>query len=205
VAGRRVNGALASHDRIISVRRVSTTVLVGVAVITPACSTTRVVVGSNTTTTTGGSRSCVGPTESFTSAANSMAPTITAGQSFTVDLGAYKVALPKRGDIVLFTIPPNEIPILQVTHIVKRIVGLPGEAISSGPLGEVLINGKAINQPWLTASARSDPGPPIRTQMIPDGHIFVMGDNRGDSDDSRDFGPILISSVIGKVVLSGCG
>ena len=52
----------------------------------------------------------------------------------------------------------------------------------------------------MTASARADPGPPIRTQKIPKGDIFVMGDNRGLSDDSRDYGPIPESLIVGRAV-----
>jgi signal peptidase I len=168
--------------------------LFALALIATACSTQ----------TIGGEQSCVGPSERFKAAAASMEPTIRVGQTFTVDLGAYKVAPLRHGDIVDFATPPSEVPIIMVKNLVKRIVGLPGETISSGPHAEVLINGEPLDQPWLTAANRSDPGPPIEKQRIPSRDLFVLGDNRGNSADSRFFGPIRISSVVGKVILSGC-
>jgi signal peptidase I len=139
--------------------------------------------------------------QTYSIPSGSMIPTLMIGDRILVDKLSYHLHAVHRGDIVVFATPPKEIPILMVKDLVKRVIGLPGETISSGPRGEVFINGKLIDQPWLTAAARADPGPPITTQKIPKGDIFVMGDNRGSSDDSRDYGPVPESLIVGRAVL----
>ena len=82
--------------------------------------------------------------------------------------------------------------------LVKRIIGLPGEYISSRG-NEVLIDGKPLAEPWLP---KGEPlGPPIHPQRIPPNYYFMMGDNRTDSCDSRRWGPIPRSLIIGQVFL----
>lgn len=141
----------------------------------------------------------------------SMEPTLMIGDRILVDKLSYHLHGVGRGDIVVFATPPGEITNPQVKDLVKRVIGLPGESISSSPDGSVLINGRPIAQPWLTPQARADPGPPIRfpdgtgscamhSSTIPPGCYFVMGDNRGDSEDSRAFGPISRSLIVGHVV-----
>jgi signal peptidase I len=139
--------------------------------------------------------------QTYSIPSGSMEPTLMIGDRILVDKLSYDFHPVHRGDVVVFATPPREIPILQVNDLVKRVIGLPGETISSGPRGQVLINGKVIDQPWLTASARENPGPPIRSQKIPRREVFVMGDNRGASDDSRDYGPISESLIVGRAVL----
>ncbi len=138
--------------------------------------------------------------QTYSIPSGSMIPTLMVGDRILVDKLSYHMHPVHRGDVVVFATPPKEVPILMVKDLVKRVIGLPGETISSGPNGAVLINGKAIAQPWLTANARQDPGPPIVTQKIPKGDIFVMGDNRGSSDDSRDYGPVRESLIVGRAV-----
>jgi signal peptidase I len=138
--------------------------------------------------------------QTYSIPSGSMIPTLMVGDRIVVDKLSYHLHAVHRGDVVVFATPPKEVPILMVNDLVKRVIGLPGETISSGPHGEVLINGKVLDQPWLTAGARADPGPPITTQKIPAGHIFVMGDNRGLSDDSRDYGPVSESLIVGRAV-----
>jgi len=139
--------------------------------------------------------------QTYSIPSGSMEPTLMIGDRILVDKLSYDFHPVHRGDVIVFATPPKEIPLLQVNDLVKRVIGLPGETISSGPHGEVLINGKVIDQPWLTAGARADPGPPIRTQKIPRGDVFVMGDNRGASDDSRAYGPVSESLIVGRAVL----
>jgi signal peptidase I len=139
--------------------------------------------------------------QTYSIPSGSMIPTLMIGDRILVDKLSYHLHPVHRGDVVVFATPPKELASLMVQDLVKRVIGLPGETISSGPRGEVLINGKAIHQPWLTASAKANPGPPIRTQKIPAGEIFVMGDNRGFSDDSRDYGPVDESLIVGRAVL----
>jgi len=139
--------------------------------------------------------------QTYSIPSGSMIPTLMIGDRILVDKLSYHLHSVHRGDVVVFATPPNELASLMVQDLVKRVIGLPGETIASGPHGEVLINGKAIHQPWLTASARANPGPAIRTQKIPAGEIFVMGDNRGFSDDSRDYGPVDESLIVGRAVL----
>ncbi|MGH9016749.1 MAG: signal peptidase I [Acidimicrobiales bacterium] len=131
----------------------------------------------------------------------SMFPTLKIGDRILVDKLSYHLHAVHRGDIIVFATPPKEVPILMVSDLVKRVIGLPGETISSGPRGEVLIDGKIIDQPWLTRSARQNPGRAIKTQTIPKGDVFVMGDNRGSSDDSRFYGPIPESLIVGRATL----
>jgi signal peptidase I len=130
----------------------------------------------------------------------SMEPTLMVGDRIAVDKISYHLHDVHRGDIVVFGRPPLETATAD-KDLVKRVIGLPGETISSDQEGNVLINGKILAQPWLTAAARTDPGPPIRSQVIPVGDYFVMGDNRGDSSDSRVFGPIPSSLIVGHAVV----
>lgn len=139
--------------------------------------------------------------QTYSIPSGSMIPTLMVGDRILVDKLSYDLHPVHRGDVVVFATPPKEVAILDVKDLVKRVIGLPGETISSGPHGEVLIDGKVIDQPWLTAAARADPGPPIMTQKIPAGDVFVMGDNRGSSDDSRDYGPVSESLIVGRAVL----
>jgi signal peptidase I len=139
--------------------------------------------------------------QTFFIPSGSMEPTLNIGDRIVVDKLSYRFHGVGRGDIVVFKRPPGLHDDPGVTDLVKRVIGLPGERIASGPNGEVLINGKAIAQPWLTASAKADPGINIRPQVIPPDHYFVMGDNRGESEDSRFFGTIDRSLIIGHVVL----
>lgn len=126
----------------------------------------------------------------------SMEPTLMVGDRIIVDKVSLHFDGVHRGDVIVFKRPPLETD-PTISDLVKRVIGLPGETISSGPGGQVLIDGKAIAEPWLTPYARAHPGQPITKQKIPAGEYFVMGDNRSDSTDSRVFGPISGKLIVG--------
>lgn len=138
--------------------------------------------------------------EAYYIPSGSMEPTLMPGDRILVNKLAFDYQSVKAGDIIVFRRPPTDVISPTIRDLVKRVVGLPGQHIASGPDGEVLINGKPLPQPYLTAKAKADPGIPIRPQVIPKGYYFVMGDNRGDSEDSRYFGPIPGRLIVGRVV-----
>lgn len=137
----------------------------------------------------------------------SMEPTLKVNDRILVDKLAYDLHGIGRGDIVVFSTPPNEhCAGPPVADLVKRVIGLPGETISLFK-GQVKINGKVLAEPWLTAAARhaSFPGPASEPYAldhpykVPTDRVFVMGDNRAESCDSRYWGPIRESTIVGKV------
>jgi len=127
----------------------------------------------------------------------SMEPTLLIGDRIIVDKLSYHLHDVHRGDIVVFGRPPGEAA-LNINDLVKRVIGLPGETISSQG-DNVLINGHVLKEPWLTKGTKL--GPPITPFVIPANDYFVMGDNRSDSQDSRFFGPIPRSLIVGRVVM----
>ena len=139
----------------------------------------------------------------------SMEPTLQVGDRIVVDKLSYHLHGIDRGNIIVFSTPPKEdCAGPPVSDLVKRVIGLPGETISlSG--GRVYINGKYLLEPWLPRSDQNatTPGPsPERYALhhpytIPSGHVYVMGDNRTYSCDSRYWGPVAQSTIVGKVDL----
>lgn len=104
----------------------------------------------------------------------------------------------QRGEIVVFDHPKRDLEPPLNEDLVKRIIGLPGETIWS--VGNtVYIDGKPLAEPWLPKGTQL--GQPIQRQTIPKGEYFMMGDNRSDSYDSRDWGPIPGNTIIGRVFL----
>jgi signal peptidase I len=137
----------------------------------------------------------------------SMEPTLNVGDRILVNKLSYHLHSIHQGDIVVFQRPPAEDcggPV--VGDLVKRVIGLPGQTISvSG--GYVDINGKRLNETWLPADRQgiTGEGPPgnqanlAHPYKIPTNDYYVMGDNRLDSCDSRYWGPVARSLIVGKV------
>jgi signal peptidase I len=148
--------------------------------------------------------------QTFFIPSGSMIPTLEVGDRIVVDKLSYDLHRVDRGDIVVFTRPPHEhCAGPPVPDLVKRVIGLPGETISLNGHGRVEINGKLLDEKWLPTSVQGTtyPGPAgtsynlARPYKIPRNDYFVMGDARQNSCDSRFWGPIPGSDIVGKVVL----
>lgn len=122
----------------------------------------------------------------------SMVPTIFPGERVLVDASAYDTASPLRGDIVVFY-PPVDF----IAPNVKRVVGLPGERIQVRG-GVVMIDGEVLAEGIATDPTRCGAGETCRL-VVPEGTIYVLGDNRYNSFDSRHFGPVPLEAVVGRV------
>jgi len=143
----------------------------------------------------------------------SMEPTLLQGDRVLVNKVPYYFHDPRRGDIIVFENPhPGEIVDRGVVggffhwlfqglgfaqpeneDFIKRVIGLPGDVVE-GRHGFVFVNGKKIDEPYLTQKTQ-----PFPATTVPAGKLFVMGDNRGNSLDSRfTLGFVPIDKVIGK-------
>jgi signal peptidase I len=117
----------------------------------------------------------------------SMEPNLYADQQIIVDKVTYHFRMPERGEIVIISVPESEIP------YIKRVIGLPGETLEIKD-NRVWIDGVALSEPYLAEVYQRDYGP----VLIPEGYIFVMGDNRNNSRDSRYIGPVALDQVLSR-------
>jgi signal peptidase I len=134
--------------------------------------------------------------QTFYIPSQSMEPTLMVGDRILVDKLSYHLHSVHRGDVVVFGKPPRESG-AGVKDLVKRVIGLPGDVVSSAG-GHVVIDGKPLNEPWLARGVVTTGISPV---TIKPNSYFVMGDNRTDSQDSRYFGPISGSLIVGHVVM----
>ena len=133
----------------------------------------------------------------------SMEPTLQIGDRILVDKLSYRLHAVHRGDIVVFGRPPGETASQNIQDLVKRVVGMPGETIwSTGPNVYVQgpdTHGKVLEIPEPVPGTML--GPAIPRFTIPANDYYVLGDNRSNSDDSRFWGPIPSSLIVGRVVM----
>jgi len=141
--------------------------------------------------------------QTFWIPSSSMVPTLGVYDRILVQKAFFTWHDVHEGDIVVFSHPPlDQCPGPQNGDLVKRVIALPGQTIySSG--GSIYVNGRLLAEPYLP---HDDPlGMPIASSRhpyrVPPGEFYVLGDNRAISCDSRYWGPVEGSSIIGKVVL----
>lgn len=131
----------------------------------------------------------------------SMEDTLLIGDRVLVDRVSWRFSEPQRGDITVFHSPMVG-PVL-----IKRVVGMPGDEISLKD-GAVYVNGKLLDEPYVrTVGGETAPTEPFDNGLpwslqqpytVPPGNYFMMGDNRTDSGDSREFGPVPRGQLVGK-------
>ena len=120
----------------------------------------------------------------------SMQPTLHEGNLLVVNKLAYKLGEPKHGDIIVFHYQGT------VTEdYIKRVIGLPGDTVDIGN-GIVRVNGQAITEPYI-----ADLPGYTGTWKVPEGELFVLGDNRNHSSDSHDWGFVEQEWVVGKAII----
>jgi signal peptidase I len=118
----------------------------------------------------------------------------------------YDLWSPKRGDIVVFNTPPEAaIKCGEGGVYVKRLIGLPGDTVHEDKHGYIWINGNELNEPYIQSARRNqdvvnNPNYRNKTWHVPKGQYFFMGDNRGESCDSRIWGTVPRKNLVGKVV-----
>jgi signal peptidase I len=113
----------------------------------------------------------------------------------------YLFSPPERGDIIVFD-PPSKNERERDKPYIKRIIGLPGEHVQVADAGGVFVNGVRLDEPYIDQETTCD-GPRRHCDLVvPPGNVYVLGDNRNNSTDSRVFGPVPIERVIGKAWLA---
>jgi signal peptidase I len=156
--------------------------------------------------------------QAFYIPSGSMEPQLHVGDRVVVSKLAYRLHDPRRGDIVVFPAPdepkPSDDDVLPVrlardlfegigiaqpdeTELIKRVIGLPGETVE-GRDGHVFINGLQLVEPYLPANVKTSDFAPVK---VTSGHVWVMGDNRPGSADSRKFGLVDESTIVGRAIL----
>ena len=135
----------------------------------------------------------------------SMEPTLGIGDRVIVNKLSYKLHDVNRGDLIVFENPSTSNG--AVSDLIKRVIALPGETLQVLD-GKVYIDGNLVIEPYLEASDTTFDflapescigGKAVLNKcIVPDGHVFVMGDNRDNSRDSRIFGPIDIETIVGR-------
>ncbi|MGH8994177.1 MAG: signal peptidase I [Acidimicrobiia bacterium] len=154
--------------------------------------------------------------QAFFIPSESMESTLKVGDRVLVSRLSYRMHDPRRGDVVVFTSPfengkdDRSFPVRVIHGIlesvglrqpstedfIKRVVGLPGDTVE-GREGKVFVNGRELIEPYL--SEETIPG--FEPKKVPEGKLWVMGDNRNQSQDARVFGPIDEDKVIGRAIL----
>ena len=153
--------------------------------------------------------------QAFYIPSGSMEPQLEVGDRVLVSRTAYRLHDVRRGDVVVFPSPsssPDDDPFVQRVakdllesvailkpgedDLIKRIVGLPGETIGAQD-GFVVVDGRRLLEPYLHDDVVTDDFGPT---TIPAGHVFVMGDNRGNSKDSRVIGTIDVDTIVGRAI-----
>ena len=135
----------------------------------------------------------------------SMAPTLQPKDRMLTNKLAYDLTNPDRGDLVVF----RGVEKGKKERLVKRVVGLPGDVVHVDR-GTLKVNGDPQNEPYLPkkeqgggegrdGARKAPPGvDSFGPMFVPEGHVFVMGDNRSHSHDSRYFGPVPTGNLIGE-------
>jgi signal peptidase I len=130
----------------------------------------------------------------------SMEPAVPDGSVVVVDDLGPEVAGYHRGDIVVLS-TPSTAPDVGLPFMLKRVVAVPGEHVQIAA-GRVFINGAPLQEPYLTGAELAGVPPDERVDVVvPNGDVFVLGDNRGHSRDSKAFGPVPVGALQGRVWL----
>ena len=120
----------------------------------------------------------------------SMQPNLYRGDQMLTEKISYRFHPPRRGDVVVVDRPGNQ------KTLVKRVIAVAGETIEVRG-GHAWVNGQPVDEPWIEQFG----GPGYRPEVVPEDHVFILGDNRAVSHDSRAIGPVPVDSVRGHVVL----
>jgi signal peptidase I len=120
----------------------------------------------------------------------SMNPTLQDGEFVLVSKLHYLFGKPERGDIIVFHYPMDP-----QQELIKRLIGLPGDMIGVQN-GRVSVNGQVLDEPYIAATPAYS-----GDWKVPEGQLFVLGDNRNDSSDSHSWGFLPSEKVVGKAVV----
>ena len=125
----------------------------------------------------------------------SMEPTLHNQEYIIVDKASYFLHSPERGDVIVFRYPidPQE-------NFIKRIIAIPGDTVTIVNK-TVLVNGVTLQEPYINKNDPFAPYPSFQTWHIGTNQYFVLGDNRGNSSDSRVWGLVPRQNIIGKADL----
>ncbi|MCI3948805.1 MAG: signal peptidase [Acidimicrobiales bacterium] len=131
--------------------------------------------------------------QAFFIPSGSMLPTLHEDDRVLVNKLSYDLHDVNRGDLVVFERPEGETA-GQIKDLIKRVVALPGERIEQRD-GDVYIDGQLLEEPYLDDGTETTN---LEPQTVPEDHVFVMGDNRDDSMDSRVFSAIDEDLIVGR-------
>ena len=142
--------------------------------------------------------------QQFYIAGPSMQTTMESDERVLVNKLSYRLHDVRRGDVVVFDRVTTNGGVIQHDDLIKRVIGLSGERIEVREC-VVYIDGQQLVEPYLDPDHLARPDPQSRCsvasmapQVVPEAHVFVMGDNRAESFDSRMFGPIREDLIVGR-------